>query len=405
MSADVASLPSLYKTLYPDDAVLDLSYDGRVLWAMLEKKTDFYGSAEQVPLIYAPPGGRSASFTTAQTNQSREVQDASFLVTRAKDHQVILIDGESMEASENKEGAFVDIFEAHMDSGINNLSRTLNSDLYRSGSGSRGRILSGQGTPTITLTDARDALRFEVGMSVRVGPNDSSSGLRTGPAVITAISRRAGTLTTSGNWSTVITGAAANDYIFADGDASAKIKGLDFYIPSTDPTGGDNAFGLDRSVDVDRLAGIRSGDLSALPIEEALLQLNDEIWTYGEGTVDVNLMQSLRMTDLEKSLGARVQYVDTKFGNVGFTGIKVNHAGGVSTVYGDRDCQYTALYGLTSKVWRFHSLKMAPRPLEYKGINKNGLNIDQNSDGIVIRLGYRGNLVCRAPGFNGRATI
>lgn len=405
MSADIASLPALYKTLYPDDAVLDLSYDGRVLWAMLNKSTDFFGSAEQIPIIYAPPGGRSASFATAQANQTRELQDAAFLVTRAKDHQLILIDGESMEASENKEGAFVDIFEAHVDSGINNLGRTLNSDLYRSGSGSRGRILSGQGTPTITLTDIRDALRFEVGMSVRVGPNDSSTGLRTGPAVITAVARRTGTLTTSGNWSTVIAGTLANDYIFVDGDASAKVKGLDFYIPSTDPTGGDNAFGLDRSVDVDRLAGIRSGDLSALPIEEALLQLNDEIWTYGEGSVDVNLLQSLRMTDLEKSLGARVQYIDTKFGNIGFTGIKVNHAGGTSTVFGDRDCQYTALYGLQKDMWKFHSLKMAPRPLEYKGINKNGVNIDYQSDGIVIRLGYRGNLICKAPGRNGRAII
>lgn len=372
---------------------------------MMKKSTDFFGSAEQIPIIYAPPGGRSAAFATALANNGRELQDAAFLVTRVSDFQIIAINGEAIEASENKEGAFVDIFEKHVDSGIQNLGRTLNRDLYRSGSGSRGRIASGQGTPTITLVEPRDAVAFEVGMVIRTGPNDSSSGLRTGTATLTAVNRRAGTLTTSGNWSTLISGTVANDYLFPDGDASAKAKGLDFYIPSTAPTGGDNAFGLDRSADPDRLAGIRSGDLSALPIEEALLQLNDEIFTYGEGEVDVNLMHSLKLTDLEKSLGSKVQYVDTKMGSVGFTGVKVNHAGGTSTVYGDRDCQNDTLWGLQKDVWKFHSLKMAPRPLNYKGTSPGGAHFDPSADGVVVRLGYRGNTICRAPGRNGRAQI
>jgi hypothetical protein len=407
MSASISTLPSLYKTLFSPGQVYDLSYgDNNVLWALLDKETNFTGDGEKVAIEHAPPGGRSADFATAKTLMGHGGEDAHFLLTRHKDYQLISLDGESIDAAEGNDGAFVDLFTSRTKRGITNLARQLNFDLYRSGSGSRGRIAtSGISTTTLTLATIYDATGFEVGMEVVVGPNDSSTGLRAGSATITGINRKEGKLITDSNWSAQITSPTDADYIFVKGDASSKVKGLDAYCPGTAPTSGDSLYGLDRSVD-DRLSGVRAGDLSTMAIEEALLQLNFEIYTYGKGLTKVNLMHALKYTDLIKSYQNRtIPYVNTKFGNIGFEGIKVSHAGGQSVVYGDRDCQYTTMWGIDPSVLTFRSLKMAPRPLDYKETTKSGAHFDPDADGLVLRMGYRGALRNKAPSFMGRATI
>lgn len=405
-AASLAGNPSLFKTLFTDEEVLDLTYgDNNVLWALLNKETNFTADGEKVPIIIAPPGGRSKTFSTAKTLMGDGGTTKHFMLTRHKDFQLISMDGESIDAAGDDDGAFVDLFEHCSTLGIKNLARQMNFDLYRSGSGSRG-VISSVSTTRITLTDVNDAIFFEVGMTLQASTTDSSSGLRTGSLAISAVDRENGYLDAASNWGSSITSIAAADYLFASGDASAGLKGLAAYCPSAAPTGGDSLYSLDRSVDTDRLAGIRAGDLSGYDLGEALLTLNYKINTRGNGLTKVNLMHTLKFAELVKSYASRtIPYVNTKYGNVGFEGISVTHSGGKSVVYGDRDCQSSIMWGLDPEVLTFRSLKMAPRPLDYKETTKNGAHFDPDADGLVLRLGYRGALRNRAPGFMGRATI
>ena len=47
--------------------------------------------------------------------------------------------------------------------------------------------------------------------------------------------------------------------------------------------------------------------------------------------------------------------------------------------------------------WKFVSLGQAPQLLDYEGA---GTIVQASADGIEMRIGYYGNLVCEAPGHN-----
>ena len=400
----ITDVPALYKTLFNDDEVLDLTYKGRVLWALMPKKKNFTGSALDVPLIYSPPGGRSATFTDAQSLADDGVGAENFLLTRKTDYQMVNLDGDSVEAADGDEGSFVDLFETHVEKGLSNLGRTINFDLYRGGYGVRGQIASGGISSAVsTLADAKTAVYFERNQTLVLSTQADGTSIKSGTVKVSAVDRSAGTVTCTANVTAGVATAAALDYIYIKGDNAKKILGLDAYCPAAAPSG--TFKNVNRSNDPDRLGGIRAGDLSSLSLEEAVLVLNDTAFTNGEAEVDINLIHSLRYTDLCRELGSKKQIVDVKYGNIGFKGLAIDHAGGSSILHGDRDCQYTALWGVEKKALFFASLGMAPRPLNVKGTTKDGTHFNPNADGIVLRLGYRGELACRGPSLLSRATI
>lgn len=114
-------------------------------------------------------------------------------------------------------------------------------------------------------------------MRVQASSTDSISGVRAGYTYVTAVNRSTGTVTV--NSAAAITAFADNDYLFPRGDIDGEIKGLEAWIPAADP-GATSFFGVDRSVDVTRLGGLRK-DLSGKPIEEALMEACE--LTYREG--------------------------------------------------------------------------------------------------------------------------
>lgn len=401
----IANIGSLYKTIYTDEEVLDLTYKGRVLWAMLKKKTDFFGAAKSIPIIYSPPGGRSATFSDAKSLADDGEAAENFLLTRKFDYQMVNLDGDSVEAAENDEGAFVDLFEEHVDGGLRNLGRELNRSLYRGVAGVRGRIATSGGisSAVIQLAEIKDAIAFEKNMTLKLTDQTDGSSLRTGTIKVLSVNRRLGQITCTGNVTAGIAAAVNGDYIYALGDATRKPHGLDSYCPSSDPS--DTLLNVNRSLDPDRLGGIRAGDLSGMSLEEAFLVLNDTMYTIGEAEVDFNVIHSLKYTDFARELGSKKVIVESKYGNVGFKGIAIDHAGGHSVVHGDRDCQADQIWGIEKKALTFHSLKMAPRPLNIKGTTKEGVHFNPDADGIVLRLGWRGNLACRGPALLGRGTI
>lgn len=84
----------------------------------------------------------------------------------------------------------------------------------------------------------------------------------------------------------------------------------------------------------------------------------------------------------------------------GFPRRKVsNKLDGPITVIPDRSCPPLFAYLLTLETLKFRSLGRAPHVLTYGEEGLQGLRIG-NADALEVRIGYYGNLVCSAPGWN-----
>ena len=320
---------------------------------------------------------------------------------RKKDYSLASIDNETAEASENDKGAFLKALTVETDGAFQAASISMASSLFRDGSGAIGQIATGGITgAVVTLADVEEIVNFEIGMTVQFAAAKSTGALRsTGSTLeIIAVDRDLGKITFSANVST-LADVVALDFLFAEGDRNEKLSGLDAWLPYVAPTLGDSFFGIDRSVDPVRLAGVRI-DGTAMPVEEAFIKGGARVNREG-GNPDIALCSYNRWEQLNKALGSKVQYnVTQAYGraDIGFQGIAVKTNKGIMNVVADPFCPDDKGYLLTSKSWKLYSLKKAIRILDLDG---NKMLRDGNSDSVELRIGGYSQLGCNAPGHNG----
>jgi hypothetical protein len=414
-SNQVAALKELYSG---GDYMKDLVYKKNPLLALIakdESPSGFAGKYIPVPLVYRTPQGRSGTFANAQNNQTAPAL-ISFFVYRVSNYQLVTITNELLEATKDDAGAFVDEAKLNMDTGFRNISNDLALDLYGDGSGTRGQIGS-ISSGVITLTDANQIVNFEYGMSlVSFSVSGTTATISTGGNIgyVIAVNRSAGTVTVSAtqggvaatptNWSTSFPRLAVQgDVNFASGGlatgSSLKVSGLAAWIPSVAPGSSDSFWGVNRSVDVTRNAGVRF-DGSSETIEEALIDGASLVAREG-GQPDMCFMNFASYAALEKSLGSKVMYVDVKHeeADIAFAGIRIHAPYGAITVIPDRNCPSQTAYLLSMDTLKFRSLGKAPHILKYGLEGLEGLRVG-NADALEIRIGYYGNLICNAPGWN-----
>lgn len=395
---DLTAMNAALKELYDGQVVENLVYADNPFLAMVPKRTDFGGKYKPIPIQTGVTQGRSATFANAQGNQTAPLLQ-SFLLTRASDYSIATIDNQTMLASRTDKMAFLEGSKLVIDSAIRSLTNSLASALFRSGTGSIGQITTIT-SGVIVLSNSADVVQFENGMTLQANATDGGTP-RAALGYIIAVDRSAGSITVS---ATSISGSAgspaawaANDFLLVQGDNNAKIKGLAAWIPAVAPTGGDNFFGVNRSVDTTRLAGIRYNG-AAQPIEEALIDSSSLLAREG-GRPDVCVMNFATYSALEKSLGAKVQYVDLKGpAEIAFRGILVHGAASVIKVFPDRNCPAQVGYLLQMNTWALESLGDAPQILRY-GDGLEMLRV-YNADAGEVRVGYYANLRTNAPGWN-----
>lgn len=357
---------------------------------------------------------RSATFTSAQGNQTAP-QLSSFFVYRVSNYQLATITNELLEATKDNAGAFIDEAKLNMDTAIRNISNDLASDLFGSANGVRGQIASIT-SGVIQLVSPASVVQFEVGMSLvsfSIAGNVYAQSTGNVTGYVVAVNRSLGTVTvaatqggsaaTPTNWSTAFPNLGVEgDVAFgtiALQTGFLKVSGLGAWLPSTAPSAGSNFWGVDRSADVTRLAGIRF-DGSAESIEEALIDAASLCAREG-GQPEMAWVSFASFAALEKALGAKVQYVQVQhdMAEIAFKGITVNAPYGPVTVIPDRSCPPLTCFLLQMDTWKFRSLGKAPHILTYGLEGLEGLRVG-NADALEIRWGYYGNLICNAPGWN-----
>jgi hypothetical protein len=399
---NLTSVDNAYKTYFQPGRVERIGYEEQPTVAWLPKSEDFYGRNCQFDVAYEATPGASADFQTALANAGVGSY-ATFTLNRARYYSIVNLDNESMEAAGNDDGAFVDLKKEEVETSIKVTTEKLGNAIFRNHGGAIGRA-NGLAGSVLTLTNPDDIVNFKKGQKLRSATTDGTSGsVKTGVATVTAVDRQNGKVTA--DWTSIsgFVGTASGDYVFPDGDFGNGVRGFDSYIPVTAPTAGDSVFTFDRSVD-SRLSGMRY-DGSSLTISDAILKgLAQFRREGGSGAIDMVTMNYDRFTDLSLDLGAKATRDESGKTSFGYDTIKVSAGGRPVTIMGDHNCQPDTAWCLTKRTWLWKGLGKTPRFFIQNNGGQNFI-VDPTADGVQIRSGWRGNLLCKAPGLNGRITL
>lgn len=395
MALDTSSFAAGLKVHYTDDTIRNMVYLDNPLLALMPKFEKFGGKNLPIPIIYGNPQGRSATFATAQANKgSTKIKD--FTLTRVSDYSLASISNEVILASQGDVNAFMEAAVTEIDGAIHSCARSLAVSMFRNGSGSIARLAnSGFATTAATLVTSDDVVNFEVGMVLVANDTDDGVSVRAGTLTVAGVDRMQGIVTMSGNLSTGIAAIAQNDYFFVQGDPGAKVSGLDAWLVDPSVLTSAAFFGLDRTADATRLAGVFS-DGSAKPIEEALIDAAVLVAREG-GKVDHAFLNYKNYGNLEKALGSKVQYVDLAQAEISFRGIQINGPRGPIKVIPDQNCPADKAFLLQLNTWKLYSLGKAPQILDMDGLK---MLREASADNVEVRVGYYAQIGCQAPGWN-----
>lgn len=389
------------KQLWVQSRIRDLTYKDHPFLAMVKKNTKAGGEYINLATRYANNQRRSATFATAQGNTSSQA-GKKFQLTRASDYAIASVKYETVKASEGNDAALMKAMDSEIESAFASLVASAAASIFGSGSGKIGQIATaGISSAVITLSDANDVVNFETGMKLVLSTANGGGALRSGTVTVAGVDRDAGTVTCSANVTAGIAAAAAADYIFAEGDYDAKMKGLLAWLPTTAPSA-TTFFGVDRTADVTRLGGIRF-DGSAYTITDALIKASRRAGREG-ASIDYAWFNFDDMANLELELGNKVQYVDVEAKEVGlgFRGIKVTGPKTSVIVIPDKDVPKSRAFLTQMDTWTLFSVGEVPFIQDLDG---NKFLRESAADSLEARVAYYSQLGTDAPGFNVNLTL
>lgn len=415
--ATVTALSNILKTRYDQKVFHQMFYRKAPFAGTVRKDDKFGGNNARITLRYGAPQGGSGDFATAQANKTSS-SDVGFLLARAKDYQVSGISGEALAAAEGDENTLYNGLKGEMEGSMRNLNRSIQITLHRNGGGQRGRgdgayavggavIQLGNGGVAGTGSIA-DITNFEVGMKLQFSADDgynnggALAGVRAGTVAVQSVNRVLGTITCTGNVNAGIGAAVNSDWIFRQGDYSVMAKGTAGWIPDTAPTAGDSWFGVDRSVDTTRLAGVIYSGNGGNKIETLI----DAAELAGrEGADDLTCyINNLDRADIVKSLDGKAVYEPVKStdGTFGYRALMIEGPDSAIKVISDINMPRGKFKLLQMDTWVLKSVKGVPRLLDFDG---NKMLRESSSDGYEWRMGGYFQTGNEAPGYNTAGTF
>ncbi len=416
MASTIETFQFAIKDRYDEvSRVEDLTMADRPLMAMLTKSTDLSGDNTIIPMIFGRPQGVAAiGVGTAQTSATN-VEGAKLLLTAGDLGGSVFIGDKVIAASRNNPGAFLKNKTAEIDGLYEQMADDIAVMIYGNSGNSVGVIASGgvsvgtgkDGGDLITLTEATQALNFEVGMSLDTSSNDGSTSgtVAVAAKVVVAVDRASGIIDVGDGTS----GFTAGHYLFRTGNyggtsAVFTFHGLGSFLwPDNSPP---NIYGMDRTPDPIRLAGCRvdAADIAGLNIEEKLQTLGSYMMGRfkGKGATHAFLNPE-DFTRLSIALQSRatvpIKDTSTRFG---FEAITVNLGGKSVKIYSDPWCPVGNFFALRLKDWTLHSMEELIKPIKADGLTL--LRGATNNDYEYRLISYP-SMSCKAPGYSGRVAV
>jgi hypothetical protein len=225
-------------------------------------------------------------------------------------------------------------------------------------------------------------------MTIGASANADGSSPRTGTAVVTGIDRASKTVTVDN--AAGITLFANNDYLFRAGDPGNCMDGMEKCNPLTAPTSGDSFRSVDRSVDVEALAGSRISTTSLYP-EELLGDLAVEVHCLNK-RLTRGVMHPVKFQETVKRLGAKVEYHNPGgSADIGFESFVIHAAGSAMRVVSDPDARINRVRGYNP---RSHVLKHLDELVHWiRTGNGSTSQWGTSTDGIEMRARFHGNYI------------
>lgn len=410
MTATVASSSAILKTKYTQPKVYWEAYLDNPMFASIRKDTTFDGNNKVIAVQTEAPIGGGFSIGQAQANLGPGLYK-NFLITRIEDFGVARIKGQALRAAEKSTGALLDLWTREMDGIIHHNTRSAAVNMGRTGTGSRGVISTGStvASTAITLATVADVSNFYVGMQVQASATDGSAIVNAGAqAIITKVNRVTGVLTCATNWSAQIPAISTGYYLYRSGDGSSgganlMVSGIQGWIPpsASRPVSATTWFGLDRTSDETRLAGLYL-DGTNTSMQEALLEAIAMAQVEG-ARVDRVWMHPRDRAVFVKELGAKVTYMKTPVkipgsnAQAGFKSIEMTLDESDVMIGADINMPRFTCLVTQWDTWSFESLGPAPQILNW---DSNDFLRVTNDDSYEVRVGYYGQLATAAPAYS-----
>lgn len=392
-ASNETSVEYIYKRKYSDRQVADMTMRDHARYASIEKRDDYEGDSYNYSMKYGNPQGTGADFATALAAVTSSKGKKLSMTERTR-YGFISLGGTAMLKARRKgDGAFLELVSTETDGIIRTMGQDNAHSLYRNGSGARGRILSINGN-VLQLANIHDAIFFQEGMELVGDNNAAGTSANAGSCDVTKVNRRLGQVTVS-------TVASANlivdDYLFKSADAggSTCFDGLDTLIPLTAPSSGESFRGIDRTADVEMLAGIRIDDSSeTLENNIGLAMIDMMTWATEKNRIKF-YAHPRKVFDIARRGNGKVSYDDAG-GTLswGFQKIEVVTSYGTVPVIADPDCPYASCWGVSEADEVLHTLGEVVHVIRDDGQKFIRLG---TSDGIRMDVRSSGNTAIYRP--------
>jgi hypothetical protein len=413
MAMDFAAYDAVLKDYYSKDKIAEMSFADQPWFGMVPKQ--MAGGRRWIqPVEFNNPGGASAVFATAMTNEtSSSFED--FQMSQRQQYQRVLVAHDVLIASRNKDEAFQPAF-TEFNRGFKSLGEKVGKRLYRRNTGVIGQLNgSSVSSPTLNLADKADVFNFQIGMRLKASATDGGATYA-GVATVTGVDDEAGTVTISVNIDAAFTAPATTAFLYQEGDEAnggtgVCYSGLEDWLPVTDrATRLAAAFnGVTRSNSATKLGGVYL-NATAMALDEMLIKLVSKVNKHG-GKTDTILMNPEVLGDLQllensKRFLFRDINVAVKGESgstlIGFAGFMANVQGRAVKIVPDRNCPSNRTYALQLDTWKLWHLGDMPGFYgELLGLPM--LKPAESSPNVESRLYAYGDLGCNAPGWNGVA--
>jgi len=372
----------------------------------VEKHTK--GGEMRAANIYADGQGRSAEFSVAQAQTAAAKREA-FEVTDEnciEDHAVATITAKALR-SDKLQGSFVRQWLEEADAKIRLMVDAAAADFWHpAGDGSRYvGVVDSVSSPNIVFTTDEPVRRLEVGDRL-VASASATGALRTGGTTpMTVVSKDPSTKTVVVD--AFVTGLAAADFIFYEGDAAnaGSVKGSTGvlgWIPLATPSS-TAWFGVNRAVSPTKLAGVREVGTSLGGIREAAGRLMRKIYEENRGLNISNLRGYVSPAKFEQLMieleATGYNYrPDDRLGKFGFSSLKGMFGPVEIPIVMDPHKQDDNLHILDLSTWCVKSLGDLPAVADADG---NMMLRQASASGYELRMEAYYQLVCKKPICNG----
>lgn len=332
-AADNTTVAFVFKRRYSDGQVAMVTMRDHPTYNLIAKIQGLGGQDFAYATVTGNPQGVANTYVDAVT-AVEVLKGEQFVASDKLKYGYITLDGPSINRYKANNATFVNFITSHTDGVLETLGDEIAFDLFRDGSGLRGRRASISGN-TITLTTQADVHNFRRGMTIIAATGVSGSGARVGSAKVTQIIRSAKKIVVDN--AAGIASFSDNDYLFRLGQTATNgFNGMGACTPLVAPTPGVLFRNVDRANDTEALSGTRIDDVTVLP-EDQIGDLAVQVSLMGKRLERAAVYPTV-FQSMVKRLGAKVQYVnpDGK-ARIGFKSIMLDAAGYTIEVVAEPD--------------------------------------------------------------------